>query len=306
MSFPTSITSFTSPSITDYLNSPSHVTQHSTVNVDLGAVETKLGTGASTPAANKVLRATGAGTSAWGAIVNANVDAAAAIDYSKLALTGAVLDADLAGSIAAAKITNTAVTLSDTQTLTNKTLTSPVINTPTGDVVTLTGTQTQTNKTLTTPIVASFYQDAGKTKLMTTPDTASDTLCAIAATQTLTNKTLTSPTLTKPTVNGSIGAYTTDSDAATVTFNMAASNVHTVVLGGNRTLAVSNTSVGQPFILRLVQDGTGSRTVTWFSTLKWAGGTAPTLTTTASKTDVFGFLCTSANNYDAYIVGQNL
>jgi len=306
MSFPTSITSFTSPAITDYLNSPSHVTQHSTVNVDLGAVETKLGTGASTPAANKVLRATGAGTSAWGAIVNADVDAAAAIDYSKLALTGAVLDADLAGSIAAAKITNTAVTLSDTQTLTNKTLTSPVINTPTGDVVTLTGTQTQTNKTLTTPIVASFYQDAGKTKLMTTPDTASDTLCAIAATQTLTNKTLTSPTLTKPTVNGSIGAYTTDSDAATVTFNMAASNVHTVVLGGNRTLAVSNTSVGQPFILRLVQDGTGSRTVTWFSTLKWAGGTAPTLTTTASKTDVFGFLCTSANNYDAYIVGQNL
>jgi len=44
---------------------------------------------------------------------------------------------------------------------------------------------------------------------------------------------------------------------------MAASNVHTVVLGGNRTLAVSNTSVGQSFILRLVQDGTGSRTVTF-------------------------------------------
>lgn len=52
-------------------------------------------------------------------------------------------------------------------------------------------TDTMTNKTLTTPIIASLYQDAGKTKLMTVPDTASDTLCAIAATQALTNKTLT-------------------------------------------------------------------------------------------------------------------
>lgn len=42
------------------------------------------------------------------------------------------------------------------QTLTNKTLTSPVINTPTGDVVTKTDTQTLTNKTLTAPTVASF------------------------------------------------------------------------------------------------------------------------------------------------------
>lgn len=55
--------------------------------------------------------------------------------------------------------------------------------------------QTFANKTLTTPVIASFYQDAGKTKLMTTPNTASDTLCAIAATQTLTNKTLTTPVI---------------------------------------------------------------------------------------------------------------
>ena len=41
-------------------------------------------------------------------------------------------------------------------------------------------------------------------------------------------------------------------------------------------------------------------------TLKWAGGSAPTLTTTAAKTDVFGFICTSADNYDAYVIGQNL
>jgi hypothetical protein len=100
-------------------------------------------------------------------------------------------------------------------------------------------------------------------------------------------------------------ALTSNSDGATVTFDLSTS-LHTVTLGGNRTLAVSNETVGQTFIIRLVQDATGSRTVTWFTTIKWAGGSAPTLTTTASKTDVFGFICTSAGNYDGFVIGQNL
>jgi len=70
-----------------------------------------------------------------------------------------------------------------------------VVNAPSGSAITTTSTDTLSNKTLTTPVISSFYQDAGKTKLMTTPNTASDTLCAIAATQTLTNKTLTAPVL---------------------------------------------------------------------------------------------------------------
>jgi hypothetical protein len=60
----------------------------------------------------------------------------------------------------------------------------------TGAIVGTTNEQTLTLKTLTTPVVATLYQDAGKTKLMTIPNTASDTLCAIAATQELDNKTL--------------------------------------------------------------------------------------------------------------------
>lgn len=52
---------------------------------------------------------------------------------------------------------------------------------------------TLTNKTLTTPVIAQIYQDAGKTKLMSLPNTSSDTFAALDATQTLTNKTLTSP-----------------------------------------------------------------------------------------------------------------
>ena len=50
---------------------------------------------------------------ASGVIVNADVNASAAIAYSKLNLTGAVLNADLAGSITNAKLDNSVITLSD-------------------------------------------------------------------------------------------------------------------------------------------------------------------------------------------------
>ena len=52
--------------------------------------------------------------------------------------------------------------------------------------------QTLTNKTLTTPIIASFYSDAGKTHTVTVQD-ATQTLVGRDTTDTLTNKTLTSP-----------------------------------------------------------------------------------------------------------------
>jgi hypothetical protein len=98
----------------------------------------------------------------------------------------------------------------------------------------------------------------------------------------------------------------TSSDGATVTFDLDTSNSFTVTLGGNRTLALSNGDNGQCFVIRLVQDGTGSRTVTWFSTIKWADGVTPTLTTTGGKADVFGFIQTSSGAYDGFIIGQNL
>lgn len=97
-----------------------------------------------------------------------------------------------------------------------------------------------------------------------------------------------------------------NTDGTTVTFNLNEANTHTVTLGGNRTLAISNETAGQKFIINLVQDGTGSRTVTWFSTIKWAGGSAPTLTSTANKADSFGFLCTGTDAYYGFVIGQNI
>jgi len=98
----------------------------------------------------------------------------------------------------------------------------------------------------------------------------------------------------------------TATDAGTVTFDLALKQIYTVVLGGNRVLAVSNAAVGKPFIIRLKQDGTGSRTVTWWSTINWVNDTTPTLGTAVSSVDVYGFLCTSTDNYDGYVVGEGL
>lgn len=100
--------------------------------------------------------------------------------------------------------------------------------------------------------------------------------------------------------------------AATAIIDLTQSNVnHITMPAGNITLAVSGQRSGQCFIVRILQDSSGSRTVTWFSTIKWAGGSPPTLTTTANKADTFGFeitsiLSTGVATYDGFIIGQNI
>lgn len=94
---------------------------------------------------------------------------------------------------------------------------------------------------------------------------------------------------------------------ATEDLDVSVGNIHHVTMpAGNITLTVSNETVGQCFIVEILQDGTGSRIVTWFSTISWAGGSAPVLTTIAGKKDVFGFRVTAEDTYDGYIVGQNI
>lgn len=65
MAYPTATDSFTAPASGDYLNSPAHSVQHSGEQTAVVAVQTKIGTGASTPVASTYLKGTGTGTSAW-------------------------------------------------------------------------------------------------------------------------------------------------------------------------------------------------------------------------------------------------
>ena len=105
---------------------------------------------------------------------------------------------------------------------------------------------------------------------------------------------------TKPALND-----LTEADNVEINVNLA--NLHTLILNrATTTLTVENETVGQRFIVRVTQDGDGSRALNFFSGISWAGGSAPTITTTANKTDVFGFLCTATDTYDGFVIGQNI
>lgn len=175
------------------------------------------------------------------------------------------------------------------------------------------------------------YENSGSSRTLTIPADADDTFVTLTATQTLTAKTLTSPTLGgtvagSPTVNGTwtsstwtlagniagtptfSGAVTHlapvagmidkgNSGTGTITCDCATGSKFLITATGNFTLAFSNFTNGQRVEVWILQDGTGSRTVTWPTAVRWlnsAGTTnsttdAPTLTTTANKFDVIFF-----------------
>jgi hypothetical protein len=91
-------------------------------------------------------------------------------------------------------------------------------------------------------------------------------------------------------------AVTTLTDGASIAWDLAANQVARVTLGGNRTLSNPTNKVeGNVYVLVVKQDGTGGRTLSFSSDYKFAGGTAPTITTTASKADVLTFVCEGTN-----------
>jgi hypothetical protein len=84
-------------------------------------------------------------------------------------------------------------------------------------------------------------------------------------------------------------------DASSVAVDLSLGNNFSLTLAGNRTLAApSNVTAGQSGVIVITQDGTGSRTLAYNAVYKFAGGTAPTLTTTASAVDVLAYYVESS------------
>lgn len=85
----------------------------------------------------------------------------------------------------------------------------------------------------------------------------------------------------------------------TTNLDLATSNKFTFTFGaGNETFTYSNIKDGARYVFTMIQDATGSRTVTWPGTTKWVGGAAPTLSTGASKKDVLTFESDGTNLYE--------
>lgn len=93
-------------------------------------------------------------------------------------------------------------------------------------------------------------------------------------------------------------------DAATINWNMNTQQVAKVTLAASRTMAAPTNLVdGGTYLLRVIQDGTGSRTITWNAVFKWPAGVAPTLSTAPGAIDVVTFLSDGTNLYGAAQIG---
>jgi hypothetical protein len=110
-------------------------------------------------------------------------------------------------------------------------------------------------------------------------------------------------TLTNPTVTNYVETLFSANTGTALTVDLANGTVQDLTLTGNATITMPTAVAGKSFIIMLNQDATGSRSVTW-STVVWPGGTAPTITGTASKMDVYSFFSDGTNWYGV-TVSQN-
>jgi len=121
----------------------------------------------------------------------------------------------------------------------------------------------------------------------------------LAGTQTLSNKTLSAPVVTDYTET----TYSANTGSA-YTISLSNGTVQKLTLTANCTYTFPTPVAGKSFLLKQMQDATGSRTATWPATVKWPGGTAPTITATASKGDKFFFHCLDGAYWEGSVGGQ--
>ena len=239
---------------------------------------------------------------------------------------GQVISTNGTGTLSFATAATGDVTLTGTQTLTNKTLTSPILTTP---ALGTPASGTLTNCTFPTLNQSTTGNASTATTLATARNIQGVSFDGSAAITVVTAGSGISVTGTAVantgvlSVNGSTGAITNIAatnavqsftaaqrgtisaltDGATITADFAVANNFSVTLGGNRTLAnPSNQTAGQSGCIWITQDGTGSRTLAYGSQWDFTGGTAPTLSTTAAAVDCLVYAVQSSTKITATLI----
>lgn len=179
-----------------------------------------------------------------------------------------------------------------------------------GQVLTSNGSSAPSFSAVTVAVGSVAGLGANVATFLATPSSANLASCLTDETGTGANVFATSPTMTTATITSLNETKTAPAiSSGTLTLNCALGNVFHVSLNAAiTTLTISNIpTTGNAFGISLAFtcDGT-ARAVTWPAAVKWSGGTAPTLTSTNAKVDIF-VLTTwdGGTNWFAMVGGQN-
>ena len=80
-------------------------------------------------------------------------------------------------------------------------------------------------------------------------------------------------------------------DGASISWDLSMGGLAAVTLGGNRTLANPSNLAAGVYMLKVIQDGTGTRTLAYGTNYKFAGGVVPVLSSGAGQYDILSFFC---------------
>lgn len=233
------------------------------------------------------------------------------------AAAGTLTGATLASGVTASSLTSVG-------TLATLTVTAAIVGSVTGSSGSTTGNAATATALATARAINGTNFD-GTANITVTA--AAGTLTGASLASGVTGSSLTSVgTLTALTMGGTVSmadnvigrprftdyaeTYTTPAiSSGTLTLNIENGNVFRVSRNANiTTLTISNpAATGNACSFTLIFDANGtSYTITWPAAVKWPGGTAPTITTTASRSDMFVFYTNNAGTtWYAMTAAQN-
>ncbi len=93
-------------------------------------------------------------------------------------------------------------------------------------------------------------------------------------------------------------------DAATIVWDASGSSLFKVTLnvaGPSRNMGTPTNLKKGTYILEVIQDASGNRSITWPSAFKWPAGVAPVLSTGNGDKDIFSFYCDGTNMIGSYL-----